>query len=99
MTARKIAVALVVFALASAPVSAQTGPYTPEFLAPFKPIANKVSESTVKIQCDDKDAALGTVVFADGYILTKASELRGAITVVLSDGSAHDVSVVGVHAP
>jgi serine protease Do len=97
MTARHLAAALVVFALATSPAAAQTGPYSPELLAPFKPIASKVSESTVKIQCDDKDAALGTVVFADGYILTKASELRGVVSIVLADGSAHEASVVGIH--
>ena len=98
MTVRQLAAALVALVFATSPALAQTGPYSPEFLAPFKPIATKASESTVKIQCDDKDAALGTVVFADGYILTKASELRGVVSVVLSDGSSHEVSVVGFDA-
>ena len=40
---------------------------------------------------------LGTVVFADGYILTKASELRGALSVRLSDGTEYEAKVVGKH--
>src|SRR5207249_9738083 len=91
MTSRVFAPALCVIALAAAPVAAQSGRYNPELLAPFKPVAAKVGESTVRIRCDDKDAALGTVVTADGYILTKASELRGTVTVLLADGTDQDV--------
>ncbi|HJZ59777.1 MAG TPA: PDZ domain-containing protein [Gemmataceae bacterium] len=100
MTARQIAPALCLLALVAAPAPAQTSSrYSPELIAPFKPVAAKASESTVRIRCDDNDAALGTVVAADGYILTKASELRGAVTVVLSDGTVHDVELVAVHKP
>ncbi|MBX9581700.1 MAG: S1C family serine protease, partial [Gemmataceae bacterium] len=55
--------------------------------------------ATVRVLADDKAVALGTVVSADGYILTKASELRGTLTVRRGDGSEHDAEVVGVHKP
>lgn len=97
MTPRLFAPALCVIVLAAAPASAQSKRYSPELLAPFKPIAGKLRESTVRVVCDDTDAALGTIVSADGFILTKASELRGTVTVQLGDGSVHDVETVAVH--
>jgi serine protease Do len=91
------AVALVaVPATASAQIQSNT-----KVVAPFKAVVAKVNESTVRIRCKEKDAekdcALGTVVFADGYILTKASELRGDITVRLNDGAEYEATVVGRH--
>lgn len=65
----------------------------------FSAAVEKASQSTVRIKADGKDAALGTVVTADGYILTKGSELRGEVTAVLADGSAYDVVYVGYHKP
>ncbi len=93
MTARSLVVALVLGILpasASAQISSN-----PKVLAPFKSIVAKANESTVQVRCDDKNAALGTVVLADGFILTKASELRGAISVRLYDGTEYDAKIVG----
>lgn len=57
----------------------------------------KVNESTVRIQADGKDVALGTVVDSAGYIVTKASEIKGTITVKLRDGSLIDATYIGFH--
>lgn len=95
MTARSLVVALILAfipATASAQISSNA-----KVLAPFKSVVAKANESTVRIRCDDKDSALGTIVFADGYILTKASELRGAISVRLNDGTEYDATIVGRH--
>ncbi len=47
---------------------------------------------------DGRQVALGTIVGADGEILTKSSELgTGAITCVLADGSSHDARRAGAH--
>lgn len=59
----------------------------------------KATASTVRIRCDNKDAILGTVMDKNGYILTKGSELKGAISVRLSDGSEYDAKYVGYHEP
>jgi len=96
MTVRSLAAALVLALVTTAPVSAQISA-RPEVLAPFKAIVAKANESTVRVRGDDKDIALGTVVFSDGFILTKASELRGALSVRLSDGTEYDAKVVGKH--
>ncbi|MGC4003797.1 MAG: hypothetical protein QM811_12000 [Pirellulales bacterium] len=63
--------------------------------AAFKPSVAPAGRSTVTIQCDDKDAALGAVVAADGYVLTKASELAGRIAVKVRGGKSYPATVVG----
>ncbi len=60
------------------------------FVALFKPVVEAASRSTVRIQVDGKDAALGTVV-ADGYVITKASELKsGRLSIKTHDGRDFD---------
>ena len=95
MTARSLLTAFVLAALA-APAPAQIGSNT-KILTPFKSVVSAVNESTVRIRCHDKEVALGTVVFPDGYILTKASELHGPASIRLNDGTEYDASIVGVH--
>src|SRR5439155_25048246 len=65
-------------------------------LAAFKASVAGPSNSTVRVRCDDKDAALGAVVDPAGYILTKASELHGKIICRFKDGKDLDAKVVGV---
>jgi serine protease Do len=65
----------------------------------FSEAVSVASESTVRVECDGKDAALGTIVSPDGYILTKGSELRGAITCTLRDGSSYDAEYIGYNRP
>jgi len=62
----------------------------------FKAVVAKPSESTVRIQCDGSDAALGTVLSADGYIITKATLLKGKITCKTRDDKSYPAKVVGV---
>jgi len=95
MTSRLLAVAVLLAAFA-APASAQLSRDS-KLLAPFKPIVAKAGESTVRVKCNDKDAILGTVVDGDGYILTKLSELKGTVSVRLSDGSEYEASRVAEH--
>src|SRR4051794_19983864 len=61
----------------------------PKFVESFRDVVSKPSASTVRILCDGKDAALGMVVGADGWILTKANDLRGNVTVKLRSGKEH----------
>jgi serine protease Do len=100
MLARVFTAALVVAALA-APARAQLTKDS-KLLAQFKPVVAAASESTVRIKCDDKDTVLGTIVDADGYILTKLSELKlnqikGPIYVRLPDGSEYEGTTVAAH--
>lgn len=95
MSLRSIAAALLLAAFGS-PAYAQIGKDA-KLLGPFKPIVARASESTVRIKCDDKDSVLGTIVDEAGFILTKASELKGAIWVRLPDGSEYEATTVAAH--
>jgi serine protease Do len=95
MTSRLLTAAILLVALAG-PASAQLSK-DPQLVPLFKPVVEKASESTVRIKCDDKDCALGTVVDPNGLILTKLSELKGAIYVRLPDGSEYEGTRVAEH--
>jgi serine protease Do len=69
----------------------------PRVLAAFRKVVAGPSSSTVRIRCNGKNAALGTVVGTRGWILTKNSELQGSPVCVLKDGTELPARVVGVH--
>src|SRR5262245_34922625 len=69
---------------------------SPTVVAAFKNVVAKPSESTVRVMSDDQDAALGAIVSADGFIVSKASELRGKLVVKLKDGRSFPARLVGV---
>lgn len=95
MIARSLLPALIVAALPVA-ASAQIAS-NKSVVAPFKSVVATANESTVRVRCSEKDVALGTVVFADGFILTKASELTGPVSIRFPDGAEYDATVVGKH--
>jgi serine protease Do len=66
-----------------------------EFRAAFRDVVAEAARSTVRVLCDNKDVALGAVVGADGWILTKASQMRGKIVIQLRDGREFPARVVG----
>ncbi len=64
----------------------------------FGEVVAKPSESTVRVLCDGKECALGTIVSADGYILTKYSQLEGTQPVVrLKNDKEYKALIVGYH--
>jgi len=82
----------------SPPVQADLLRNNPKIIKLFKSVVADPSESTVRVKSNDKDAALGTIVAADGWVITKASELKlhGKNVVRLKDGREYDAKVVGV---
>jgi serine protease Do len=70
----------------------------PKMLAAFHDVVATPSKSVVRIQCDGKNVALGTIVGSDGWVLTKNSELPKGATpmVMLNDGRSLRAKVVGV---
>ena len=70
---------------------------SPKIVGVFQEVVAKPSLSTVRIRCDGKDTALGTVVSNDGFILTKFSDLKGDVVCRLKDGRELIAKVVGVH--
>src|SRR5262245_18129466 len=98
--------ALIIAAIASPSYAQRKGPgggggggptsikANPTFLALFKPIVETPAKSTVRVLVDGKDAALGTVVSQDGYVLTKASEVKGGrLSVKTRDGRDLDAQL------
>jgi serine protease Do len=83
----------------AAPAPAQDVPAkdSSKFLAAFRDVVRKASDSTAKIVCDGKQVALGTIVGKEGYVLTKASELKDKPVCKLFDGRSLEAKVVGVH--
>lgn len=69
----------------------------PQFLATFRSATADASRSTVRILCDDKEAALGTIVGPDGWILTKHSLCTGKVCCKLKDGATLEAKIVGIH--
>jgi serine protease Do len=69
----------------------------PKFLELFRDAVGTASKSTYRIVCDGKDTALGVAVTADGFLLTKASDLTGKIAVRTHDGLLLPAKLVGVH--
>jgi len=58
----------------------QAGKANPELLAALQSVAVAANKSTTCVLCDGRPAVLGTVVDKRGYVVTKASELKGKIT-------------------
>jgi serine protease Do len=63
----------------------------------FRDAVGGAAQSTVRVSCDGRRAALGTVVAADGLILTKASELAGKIVCHLFDGRRLEAKTIAVN--
>jgi serine protease Do len=68
---------------------------SPQFLAAFRQATAEACRCTVRVLCDDKEAALGTVISPDGWILTKYSLLSGKVACRLADGSKRKARIVG----
>ncbi|MCH8923592.1 MAG: PDZ domain-containing protein [Planctomycetes bacterium] len=64
--------------------------------AAFKRVVEKVRHSTMLVKCDGKPAALATIVDANGWLVTKASELKAPI-VCVHNGRNYPAKLVGVH--
>jgi serine protease Do len=95
LTGIVVALALVTGGFSLSPVAA-FDKNQPKVLAAFRPVVEKTSKSTVRILADGRRVALGLVVDKNGYVLTKASELRGDLECQLIDGRRAKATLVGV---
>lgn len=64
-------------------------------LAAFRDVVKDPAQSTVRIFSDGRKAALGAVVDSRGFVVTKASELKGKIECQLQDGRRVTADIVG----
>jgi serine protease Do len=69
----------------------------PKVVQAFRGVVAGPSQYTVRVLADGREVAFGTIVDRDGYILTKASELRGQVACRLYDGKVLPGKLVGVH--
>ena len=69
---------------------------SPALLHLGEQVAQTAGESTVRVLVGGKAAEYGTVVRADGFVLTKASELGDGLTVELPDGRSVGARIIGV---
>jgi serine protease Do len=66
--------------------------------AAFQTVVATADAGTVRVVCNGRDAALGTVVGSDGWIITKYSELREPVACRFIDGRQLPAHVVGYDA-
>ncbi len=69
----------------------------PHVRSAFRDIVAEARRATVRVRSDGRDTALGGIVGADGWILTKASRLPGEVTCLLADQREFDAQIVGVN--
>ena len=84
-----LALSLPLLLLLDQPAQAQSSDFlrsSSTFLQAFRQVVEPVSSSVVRIQCDGRDTCLGSIIAADGWVLTKAHDLSGKMTCLLSDG-------------
>jgi len=91
----------IILIFVAAPALAQRGGQagnlrnSPDVRAAFRSVVAEANQSTVRVLCDGKDAAFGTIVGADGWIISKYSELHEPIVCRLQDGRRLSAQVVG----
>jgi len=67
-----------------------------KYLLPFKAAVAAASKATVAVLSEGKVVCLGTIVSPDGYVLTKASELKNNVVCKLRDGRTFAAELVGI---
>jgi serine protease Do len=70
----------------------------PDVKMPLRAVVAAANPCVVRVKCDHHNVALGTIVGPDGWVLTKASELKGRITCRFRDGRELEARIVGIHA-
>ncbi|NQU26001.1 MAG: trypsin-like peptidase domain-containing protein, partial [Candidatus Nealsonbacteria bacterium] len=68
-----------------------------EVKSSFREVVAAAAKCAVRVKCDGKDAALGTIIGPDGWVLTKASQLKGDIVCRFRDERELEAQLVGVH--
>jgi serine protease Do len=64
-------------------------------LAAFRDVVSEPSKSTVQVFSDGHRSALGAIVGSDGFVLTKATELKGKLECQLKDGRRMEAQLIG----
>jgi serine protease Do len=78
--------------------SVPNGKNEPAVKSAFQPALAGASAATVRILADGEEVALGAVVDAGGYAVTKASVLSGKLVCRFVNGATRDAQLVGANA-
>ena len=86
-------------ATAQYPINKADTRENPKIARAFREVAAEARASVVRVVGDGKELALGVIVDADGWILTKANDLMAAkkITVRLKNMDDAEAKIVGLH--
>lgn len=68
----------------------------PKVLEAFRGVVGKLNGSVVRVVAGGKEVSLGTIVGADGWILTKNSQLKEDVKIKLPGGEEVPAKVIGV---
>ena len=68
----------------------------PDVKAAFRSVVAAANQCVVRVKCDGREVALGTIVGPDGWVLTKASELKGKVACRLRDGRELEARIAGI---
>ncbi|QDU54729.1 trypsin-like peptidase domain-containing protein [Aeoliella mucimassa] len=69
----------------------------PQVRSAFREVVADAAEATVAVRLNGKQVALGGIVGRDGWVITKADQLKGETpTCKLKDGREFDARVVGI---
>ncbi len=79
----------------TARVSQRLGETSLQALSLFAPALDAAGDCMVEVCSGGKPILMGTVVDADGWVVTKASDLSGSLTVVLANGRTLAANVAG----
>jgi len=69
---------------------------SPDFVSVFSSVSKSMEQATVAVFSDGKQVALGTVIDSDGFILTKASELKKKLVCKIGD-EEYVPEIIGIH--
>lgn len=70
--------------------------HSEKVLEAFRDVVAKANPGVVQVLSDGKTSALGTIVAADGWIVTKFTQLGDKLEVKLPDGKTFAAKIVGV---
>ncbi len=69
---------------------------SPDFVSVFEPVSKSMEDATVQILAGGRQVALGTVIDSNGFILTKASELKKDLKCQVGD-EEFEAKIIGIH--
>lgn len=68
----------------------------PQVRSAFREVVADAAQASVEVRAAGKKVALGGIVGSDGWVITKADQIKESVTCKLKDGREFDARLVGV---